>query len=310
MENPVRPAQSGALRQIINTTLALLTLLVGLPVASVAHQPATSPVFVGAGDIASCYHDADEATALLLDEIDGTVFTLGDNVYDSGAAGEFAACYSPGWGRHLERTRPTPGNHDYETSGASGYFEYFGARAGDPARGYYSYNLGEWHIIALNTNCDEIEGCDEGSDQLAWLRADLAANPAPCTLAYGHHPLFSSGGHGTSDLAQIWEVLHAHGVDVVLSGHDHTYERFSPQDPAGSLDIAHGIRQFVVGTGGARLYGFEEILPNSEVRESQSYGVLMLTLHPARYDWEFVPVPGADFTDRGSTDCHERRVTG
>ena len=263
-----------------------------------------SPVFVGAGDIASCYDDNDEATARLLDEIDGTVFTLGDNAYDHGTSAEFTSCYAPTWGRHLTRTRPTPGNHDYVTPYASAYFAYFGDRAGDPTQGYYSYDLGEWHIIALNTNCGEISGCGEGSTQLAWLRADLAAHPAPCTLAYGHHPRFSSGGHDDANLTSMWEVLHDGGVDVVLSGHDHTYERFAPQDAAGALDTVSGIRQFVVGTGGARHYAFDTLRPNSEVRNSDTFGVLMLTLQPARYEWTFVPTAGADFADHGSTTCH------
>jgi len=264
----------------------------------------SSPVFVGAGDIASCYDDNDEATARLLDEIDGTVFTLGDNTYDHGTSTEFASCYAPTWGRHLARTRPSPGNHDYATPEASAYFAYFGERAGDPTQGYYSYDLGEWHIIALNTNCAEVGGCGEGSNQLAWLRADLAAHPARCTLAYGHHPRFSSGGHDDANLTPMWKVLHDGGIDVVLSGHDHTYERFAPQDAAGALDTVSGIRQFVVGTGGARHYDFEALRPNSEIRNSDTFGVLMLTLQPTRYVWTFVPIAGAEFSDHGSTACH------
>jgi hypothetical protein len=294
-----------------NLSLSLIGALMagsfGSSVATPAWEPHPSPVFVGAGDIASCYDDNDEATARLLDEIEGTVFTLGDNAYDHGSAVQFAACYAPTWGRHLARTRPTPGNHDYSTHVASAYFAYFGERAGDPAQGYYSFELGEWHIVALNTNCAEVGGCGEGSDQLAWLRADLAAHPGQCTLAYGHHPRYSSGGHDDdADLTQIWELLHDGGVDVVLSGHDHTYERFAPQDSTGAVDAVGGIRQFVVGTGGARLYGFEAIRPNSEVRNSETFGVLALTLQPTSYVWEFVPIAGADFSDRGSTVCHSR----
>ncbi len=266
--------------------------------------PHPSPVFVGAGDIASCYDDNDEATARLLDEIDGTVFTLGDNAYDHGTSAEFASCYAPTWGRQRTRTRPTPGNHDYVTPDASAYFAYFGERAGAPTQGYYSYDIGAWHIIALNTNCAEIGGCGEGSNQLAWLRADLAAHPAQCTLAYGHHPRFSSGGHDDATLTAMWMVLDDGGVDVVLSGHDHTYERFAPQDAAGALDPVRGVRQFVVGTGGARHYAFEALRPNSEVRNSDTFGVLMLTLQPTRYVWTFVPIAGAAFTDHGSTACH------
>ena len=273
--------------------------------ASRLDLPQTSPVFVGAGDVASCYDDNDEATARLLDGIEGTVFTLGDNSYDHGSPEEFASCYAPTWGRHLARTRPVPGNHDYLTPGARGYFDYLGDRAGDPARGYYSFDLGAWHVVALNTNCAEVGGCGEGSAQLAWLRADLAANPARCALAYGHHPLFSSGGHDAdSDVAPLWNALYEAGVDVVLAGHDHTYERFAPQDPAGAQDPDGGVRQFVVGTGGAGLYAFEEIRPNSEARDSGTHGVLAFTLDPRGYAWEFVTVEGPDFSDSGSAACH------
>lgn len=298
--------------QIHSTTLvtAIVYLIVGATFAPTtwASRPASlqkDPVFVGAGDVASCYDDNDEATARLLDEIDGTVFTLGDNAYDHGSPGEFASCYGPTWGRHLARTRPVPGNHDYLTPGAQGYFDYFGTRAGAPAHGFYSFDLGEWHVVALNTNCVEIGGCGEGSAQLDWLRADLAANTARCALAYGHHPLFSSGGHDAdADVASLWSVLYGEGVDVVLAGHDHTYERFALQDPAGAPDPDRGIRQFVVGTGGAGLYHFEDIRPNSEARDSGTHGVLRLVLTPTGYEWEFVGVEGSDFTESGIDVCH------
>lgn len=283
-------------------------LILTLPVSVLAFQTpdlATSPVFVGAGDIALCDNDNDEATARLLDEIEGTVFTLGDNVQGDGVEAEFSACYDPTWGRHRERTHPVPGNHDYNTEAAGPYFTYFGEAAGDPSRGYYSFDLGDWHIIALNTNCDAIGGCGEGSEQLAWLRDDLAANPAACTLAYGHHPLYSSGPHGEEpDIRPLWDALHETDADLVLAGHNHMYERFAPMDPAGNPDPDRGIRQFVVGTGGAPLYGFEVIHPMSEVRDAETHGVLKLTLHPNWYEWEFVPVEGASFTDSGSVSCH------
>ena len=294
---------SSAVQSIVG---AMLTVILALsPVAATPVPVEGSPVFVGAGDIASCYDDNDEATARVLDGIDGVVFTLGDNAYDAGLPQEFASCYDPTWGRHLDRTHPVPGNHDYYTPGAAGYFGYFGARAGNPAEGYYSFDVGAWHIVTLNTNCAAIGGCGEGSAQLEWLRADLAAHPTQCTLALSHHPRYSSGGHDADvDMVPIWEVLHAAGAEVVLSGHDHTYERFAPQDPAGQLDIDGGIRQFVVGTGGAGLYAFGTIRPNSEVRDNTTFGVLKLTLRPASYEWMFVPVEGGTFTDAGSTVCH------
>ena len=265
------------------------------------------PVLVGAGDIASCSGSGDEATAALLDDITGTVITLGDNVYSSGTAREFADCYGPSWGRHKERTRPSAGNHDYRTNNASGYFDYFGAAAGDPSRGYYSYDLGAWHIVVINSNCAEVGGCQTGSPQEQWLRADLAAHPAACTLAYWHHPRFSSGSsHGSSSsMEPIWRTLYDANAELVLSGHEHNYERFAPQDPAGQADDARGIREFVVGTGGGSHYGFDTPLPNSEVRNSDTFGVLKLTLHPGSYDWQFVPIAGKSFSDSGTNvACH------
>lgn len=266
--------------------------------------PAIAPeVFVGAGDIASCYDDNDEATARLLDDIEGTVFTLGDNAYDRGSTADFTSCYDPTWGRHADRTRPVPGNHDYYTPGAAAYFAYFGEAAGDPARGYYAYDLGAWRVIALNTNCAEIGGCGEGSAQIAWLEAELAANPNQCTLAYGHHPHFSSGEHGDeANLATMWDVLDRSGVDVILGGHDHTYERFAPQDAWGNAD-PEGIRQFVVGTGGAPLYDVGPPHPNSEASSGEAFGVLKLTLWDDRYAWQFVSVEGQVFSDAGSDRC-------
>jgi hypothetical protein len=281
------------------TILLALCLLAGP--ATVAN--AADPVVVGAGDIASCGSSGDEATAKLLDKIAGTVFTTGDNVYESGTASQFANCYHPSWGRHKARTRPAAGNHEYQTSGATGYFNYFGAAAGDPKKGYYSYNLGAWHIVVLNSNCSKIGGCGVGSAQEKWLRADLAANPKACTLAYWHHPLFSSSLR-TSAVKPLFQALYDRRADVVIAGHAHNYERFARQNPSGSADSARGIRQFVVGTGGKSLGGFGTIQPNSQVRNSTAFGVLKLTLHPTSYDWKFVPVAGKTFTDSGRTSCH------
>lgn len=274
--------------------------VVGTATVTVGPQP--GPVtLVGAGDIATCTSSGDEATAKLLDGIPGTVFTAGDNVYNDGTATEFANCYAPSWGRHKSRTRPASGNHEYNTIGASGYFGYFGSAAGEVGKGYYSYDLGGWHVIVLNSNL----AMNAGSPEVTWLQADLAAHPLRCTLAIWHHPRFSSGHHGSSTTVQpLWQALYDAGADVVVVGHDHIYERFAPQTPAGQVDMARGIREFVVGTGGAGFYAFENPAPNSEVRNNQTRGVLELTLYADRYDWKFVPVAGSSFTDSGSASCH------
>jgi hypothetical protein len=281
-------------------TVFLVTGLVTLkqPTGSALAQTG-DPVFVGAGDIANCGRTEDEATAKLLDNITGTVFTLGDNVYPDGTLTLFNECYAPTWGRHKSRTKPVPGNHDYHVSGAAGYFDYFGAAAGDRSKGYYSYNLGAWHIIALNSEIAQ----SSGSAQEQWLKADLAADQSMCTLAYWHKPRFSSGQHGNIAASQpLWQALYNDGADVVLNGHDHTYERFAPQNPNAQAD-PKGIREFVVGTGGAGLYPFPNIQPNSEVRNNTTYGVLKLTLHSTSYNWQFVPIAGQNFTDSGSSNC-------
>ena len=257
------------------------------------------------GDIASCSHDIDEATAKLLDVLPGTVAPLGDNVYTNGTAEEYANCYAPTWGRHKARTMPAPGNHDYNTPGAAGYYGYFGAAAGDPAKGYYSYDLGQWHIVVLNSNID----AKQGSAQLAWLRQDLAAAPNRCTLAYWHHPRFTSGTRqgDTGRMVDVVQELYDRGVEVALVGHDHLYERFTPQTPQGVADGPRGTRHFTVGMAGSdarTAYQFGTILATSEVRQNTAAGILKLALWPDRYEWEYVPVAGATFTDTGSTSCH------
>jgi hypothetical protein len=266
------------------------------------------PVVVAAGDIADCRRESDEATARLVRAINGTVLTLGDEAYPAGTAEDFRECYDPTWGWFKHRTKPVPGNHEYDTEGAEGYFEYFGKAAGDPDEGYYSYNLASWHLVALNSNCEQIGGCDESSPQVRWLKADLAANDDKgCTLAYMHHPRFSSGvKHGnTHYLKPLWEVLYEAEADVVLSAHEHNYERFAPQNPGGRADPERGIRQFVVGTGGGKgLYPILDPIANSEVHNDENYGVLKLTLNPESYDWRFVPVEGETFSDSGSARCH------
>jgi hypothetical protein len=259
--------------------------------------PGIPQIFVGAGDIAMCDANA-EHTARLLDRIGGVVFTLGDHAYFHGTAQQFRDCYEPTWGRHRHRTRPVPGNHDYETAGATAYFEYFGPNAGPPGLGYYSFPVGSWHAIALNSNI----AIGARSAQAEWLRRDLQANPAVCTVAYFHHPLFTSGPDGPSTaMRDIWQILYDAGVDMILNGHEHFYERFAPQDPNGVRDPARGIRQFIAGTGGAILYQAGAVQANSEMRLS-AFGVLKLTLAAASYDWEFVPVSGP--SDLGTELCH------
>jgi hypothetical protein len=261
-----------------------------------------SVVLVGAGDIAECGGNA-EATALLLDNIPGTVYTVGDNAYPNGTTAQFNDCYNPTWGRHKARTHPAVGDNDYNTSGAVPYYNYFGAAAGDPNEGYYSFDLGSWHIIVLNGNCSEVGGCSPSSAQGQWLQADLAANQNACILAIHHEPLFSSKG-GDSSMQDFWVPLYAAGADIVLSGHRHMYERFAPQNPNGVADPTSGIRQFVVGTGGAGLTSSpSSSAPNSQVRNNNTYGVLKLTLHPTGYDWQFIPIAGQTFTDSGSAPC-------
>jgi hypothetical protein len=264
--------------------------------------PAADVTFIGAGDIAGCPAEyEDEATAALVEQYPAaTVFTLGDNAYPDGTAADFSDCYDTSWGRFKDRTRPAPGNHDYHSAGAAGYFGYYGALAGPPGRGYYSYDLGAWHIVSLNS---EIEA-GATSPQADWLRQDLLDHPSACTLAYWHKPLFTSGLHSPETaMRPLFSILYDSGVDVVLSGHNHQYERFAPQRPDRSRDDAHGIRYFVAGSGGASLYDFPRSEPNSEVRH-KGFGVLKLTLAATGYHWEFLPVPGSDFSDAGTGECH------
>jgi hypothetical protein len=280
-------------------------------VASVSSLASGQAVVLAAGDIAGCDTGGDEATAALLDGLGGSVLALGDLAYESGTAEEFATCYDPSWGRHRNRTWPVPGNHEYETPGAAPYFAYFGAVAGDPGQGWYSFDLGDWHLIALNSNCDEIGGCDLDSPQADWLRADLAAHAAQaagattdCTLAFWHHPRWSSGDEHGSDprTDALWRLLATAGAEIVLTGHDHEYERFVPMDAEGAA-TADGLVEFVVGTGGRPLYAFATPLVTSAARDNSTQGVLKLTLRSDGYNWEFVPVSATGFSDAGSAAC-------
>ena len=291
-------------QRIRGVVFALLSLAIG-PMQSPSAQDDQGVVFVGAGDIANCEMlGGARATAALLDTIEGTVFTTGDHAYQTGSAKEFQNCYEPTWGRHKKRTRPTIGNHDLVTDKGRPYFEYFGENAGPAGLGYYSYDLGVWHIISLNSAAP----ARKNTPQMKWLLADLSAHPAACVLAYWHIARFSSGAHGSDPLmADVWHVLHEAGADVVLSSHDHDYERFAPQDDKGKADPERGIREFVVGTGGGGVYEFKRVVSNSDVRNNSTYGVLKLTLKPGRYDWEFVPMAGQKFRDAGSGMCSPAR---
>jgi hypothetical protein len=260
---------------------------------------APTGMMVGAGDIGMCGTGGSDATARLLDSIGGTVFTTGDNVYMKGTAAEYKNCYEPSWGRHRSRTRPVPGNHEYE-SGAVGYFDYFGANAGPSGDGFYSYSVGPWRIYALNSEIPS----GAGSAQAEWLRRELASRPAGCAAAYWHRPLFSSGMNGDNpDMREVWRILYEANVDIVINGHDHVYERFAPQDPDGRPDQQRGIREFIVGTGGATLYPFVTVRGNSEARVA-AWGVTVFTLMSGSYQWEFVPVAGGTFRDTGFAPCH------
>ena len=286
---------------------ALATLSPCPAILSSATPPADqSAILVGAGDIADCKDlSGAEATAKLLQNVGGTVMAVGDLAYPDGSKENFT-CYDKTWGRAKSRTRPAPGNHEFHAAGAAPYFNYFGAVAGDPKTGYYSYELGTWHIIVLNSECRDVGGCEAGSPQERWLRADLAAHPAACTLSYWHRPLFSSGSAHGNDLTvkPLFQALYQANADIVVGGHDHDYERFAPQTPAGVADPQRGIREFVVGTGGKNHRPFGAPRPNSELRDATAFGVLKLTLRPGAYDWQFIPETGKSFTDSGSGKCH------
>ncbi len=278
------------------------------------------PIMVAAGDIAcdpntplfnagkpgDCREKATSDLAMGIAESGklAVVAALGDNAYENGALANFQSSYDPSWGRLKDITRPAVGNHEYLTHAAQGYYDYFGVQAGDPRQGYYSYDVGAWHVVVINSNCSEVGGCAPGSPQETWLRQDLAANAVnKCTLAYWHHPRYSSGEHGdTVSMTTIWQDLYNYGAALVLSGHSHDYERYAPQDANGNAD-AKGIREFVVGTGGKNHTALVSREPNSQVFDDKTFGILQLTLHATSYDWRFIPEPGKTFTDSGSGVC-------
>jgi acid phosphatase type 7 len=306
----------GAISFGVLSALATAIFFAGTPQGTPRAKAAAVSI-LAAGDIASGANQNDEATAKVLRAHAGMpILTLGDNAYEGGTSGEYSNYYAPTWGTEKTRTHPTPGNHDYGTSGASGYFNYFGAAAHKDNAGSYSWDYGSWHIIALNTGqcfgTPESDGsmprCGPGDPMLTWLQHDLAAHAhSRCTLGYWHHPRFSSGkehGNDFSRTTAIWNALYKYHADVVLNGHDHNYERFAPKRPNGTLAKRRGIREFVVGTGGRSLRPFGTIQPNSEVRNSDTYGVLQLSLNSRSYDWKFLPIGSKSFTDSGTQSCH------
>jgi acid phosphatase type 7 len=277
---------------------------------SALEQPA---ILVGAGDIAGCKALAGaEATAKLIEKIPGTVFAAGDLAYERGTPEEFEKCYGSTWGHFKNRTRPALGNHEYGDPTASEYFTYWGKQAGPAPQGYYSYELGSWHVVVLNTNCDAqgLGGCGAGSPQENWLKKDLSEHKGECIVAYGHHALFSSGifkSHAVHlELRQLWDDLYTANADLVLAGHEHSYERFAPQDSQGRLDPVNGIRQIVVGTGGRSHDPLGFAMANSEAANVDTFGVLKLTLFRDHYTWEFIPEEGKTFRDSGSAVCHNQ----
>jgi hypothetical protein len=290
-----------------------IVVLIGGAVATLqCSEPATRPddvakpvVLVGAGDITTCFSDTDEATASLLDSLDGAVFVAGDNLHDNAPGASYDACYEPTWGRHRDRTYPALGNHEYDPGSADHYFDYFGARAGPRGLGYHSFTLGGWHIIVLNSNAGQVPTA-RGSAQQQWLRADLAAHrDTRCTLAIFHHPRFYHGTWNKNfNVLAFWLALYEANADVVINGHFHLYERYAPQTPDGAPDPERGIRQFTVGTGGRGHDALVQAAPNVAVRDNTTFGVLKLTFGGGWYAWEFVPVADGTFADSGSAACH------
>ena len=294
------------MNQSLQAAAALAGLLMAAGPSSPAAQPAPT-IVLAAGDIAVCGRPGAMRTAALLDRLAGTIFPVGDLAYGEGTKAQFERCYGSTWGRHKARTRPVPGNHEYRSPGARPYFAYWGKRAGDGERGFYSFDAGAWHVVALNSNI----GAAPGSAQHRWLRRDLEGSPARCVLAFWHHPLFSSGRHGDNPkMAALYHVLYDFGASLVISGHGHDYERFAPQDAEGRLDMDRGLRAFVVGSGGAGLYKLRRIHPNSEAFQAEEWGILELRLSADRYAWRFVAADGGSARDQGAAPCNARRAPG
>jgi len=275
---------------------------------------AAAPIVAAAGDIAcapgdpvtpTTCHQMQTSNLFVGNPAITAVLPLGDEQYEDGLLSEFQNSYDLSWGRALGKSHPVPGNHEYASgSNGNGYFAYFGARAGTAGRGWYSFNVGQWHLIALNSNCSAVGGCGSSSPQVTFLKNDLAAHHPACTLAYWHHARFSSGPNGNlAAYDAIWKVLYSHHVDVVLSGHDHVYERYALQTPAQARDPKHGIREFVVGTGGRSLDQFTGSFTNGQFRQRSQFGILKLTLHPHRYEWRYVSAT-KHVLDSGATACH------
>jgi hypothetical protein len=329
---------------LLSTAVLATALLILVYPPGQAAQAQSSPerIFVGTGDISSCSHNRDYQTAKVVDStvdnakaanVPVSVFTLGDLAYPDGTEQQFRDCYDPTWGgSHLgvrsditnkvlnpdlwNLTQPVVGNHEYQTPNAAPYFDYFGTKAGDRTKGYYSYNQGTWHFVLMNSNCEEVGGCGWFFAQGRWLRADLASpqnQSASCTVASFHHPLYTSSTADTTIVRPFWDMLYNAGADVILSGHAHYYERFAPMRPNGTKDLAYGIREFVVGTGGAapsnpmRLPRANNSKIDSEIPDSPgktAYGVLKLDLYAGGYTWKFLPRESDTFTDAGSGTCH------
>jgi hypothetical protein len=305
--NAGRPAGSGASALAVAGSPSVGSLAPGPSLPTIKPDPSGDlpVVLLGAGDIADCTLPGARQTSDLLLGLAGSIFTAGDNAYPDGSAANFSDCYGPTWGRVLGRTiLPTAGNHDWDTPGATGYLGYFGAAAAPQGVTWYSMDLGAWHIIVLDSDCALVGGCDDASPQGLWLKHDLAVSTAHCTLAIWHQPRFSSGEHGDDpEVAPFWQQLHDAQAELIVNGHDHDYERFAPQDPSGKVERPGGLREIVVGTGGAELRTFKQQAPNSEFRAAGVTGILRLTLHAVNYDWEFLPI-GSDIADSGSTPCH------
>jgi 3',5'-cyclic AMP phosphodiesterase CpdA len=295
-------------RAVVTVAILWVAAVTGAGSAAGEAPAGQEVTLIAAGDVAMCYGGpASESmaakTAALIERIPGTVIVAGDLAYWNGSEDDFTSCYHPTWGRFKARTLPVPGNHEYDSPGAAPYFAYWGSAAGQPGKGYYSVQVGSWRVIGLNSNI----AAEAGSEQERWLREELKAHPAHCTLAFWHHPVFSSGSAGGNNpkMRDIFQALYEAGADVVINGHDHTYERFAPQTARASADPVRGIREFVVGTGGGFATEFGNPVTNSAVRKTGVFGVLKLTLRADRYSWEFIPIEGQTFSDAGEGQCHD-----